>query len=263
MSADDPFAPLEHRPIVGAIVGVIASALVLGAVGWGVAGWLGVPRHPLGYVLGALAVFGAIEVRVQRARARRLHALGGLLRALGRALDTPRAGWIRGLPWVGGATAAGHACTAHVAWAGADRHRIVLTVDIGAEPELWICAAELDDAPRREIARLRRKHRLLDVDGLPAGLSGLAPAPAAVAERWVERPAAAAEIEALVRHAAPRAVTLDLRADAIAWDAPFDAVEGVDAALAVLDRLAALAAQWGRGEDAAEVPPAAGDHLIR
>lgn len=253
MTPSDPLAPLDARPIVGAVAGVIASALVLGAVGWGVAGWLGLPRHALGYVLGALALFAALEVRVQRARARRLRSIGDLLRELGAALDAPRAGWMRGLPWVGGVTPAGHACTVHAAWAGGDRHHIVLTVDLGAEPELWIAADDLDDPPRREAARLRRKHRLRDVDGLPAGLVGLAPDPAAAAAQWAARPEAAGEIEALVRSASPRAASLDLRADAIAWDGPFEVVEDVDAALATLDRLAALAARWGRGEGQGEV----------
>lgn len=239
----DPLAAVDRRPLGGAVFGVFISAVVLLSIAWAVAGWLALPRHGVGYAVGSLLLFVALEVRVQRARAETFAPIRARLRAIGEALAAPRAGWQRGQPWVGGALASGAACTAHVEWAGGRRHRLVLTVEAGATPELWVYASALDGAPRREAARLRRVDRLRDVT-LPDGLAGLAPDPDAVARRWAASPVAADAIAALVHGAAPRSAWLDLRADAVAWHAPFDDVPDARAAIELLGQIEAVPAAW-------------------
>lgn len=234
---------LAHRPLIAPALGVIISAAVLTAIAWGVAGWLALPRSFLGYAAAALAFFALLEVRVQRDRTRTLAPARALFDALIGATSAPRAGTLGGLPWVGGRLPDAEVrWTAHLEWEGTDRLRLTLTVESGCGVALWLCARDLDDQPTRLVRRLRARHAHHDVPGLPTTLLGLAPDPAAAAERWAVDAALRDEAETLVRLAAPFAAALDLRADAIAWDARLDERSTADALVALAARLAGLAA---------------------
>lgn len=236
-------AALGRRPIGGPALAIVASAAVLTAIAWGVAGWLDLPRHLGAYAGAALLVFALLEVRVQRARNRRLAAPRALFDALLALAAAPRAGLVGGLPWVGGRLDGDTRWTTHLEWEGAERLRLALTVESGCGVELWLCATDLDDPPGRFAQRLRDRHAHREVPGMPAGLLGLAVDPAAAAERWAHDPALRAEAEAVARAAAPHAAALDLRPDAIAWDAPSEAAHTPAGLIALADRLARLAAQ--------------------
>ncbi|MCB9527874.1 MAG: hypothetical protein H6701_05650 [Myxococcales bacterium] len=235
-------AALGRRPIGGPALAIVVSAAVLTAIAWGVAGWLGLPRHLGAYAGAALLVFALLEIRVQRARSRRLAAPRAVFDALLTAATGPRAGLLGGLPWVGGRLDGDTRWTAHLEWEGAERLRLALTVQSGCGVELWICATDLDAPPARFAQRLQDRHAHRELPGMPAGLLALAVDSAAAAERWAHDPGLRAEATALVRAAAPHAAALDLRPDAIAWDAPSEAAPAPAALLALADRLARLAA---------------------
>ncbi|MCB9545229.1 MAG: hypothetical protein H6706_04965 [Myxococcales bacterium] len=208
---------LERRPRIAPVLGVIAQAAALTGVGVLVLRGLGEDVPPLALALGALGLFAALEIGVQRRRARRdgpLRALfGALIDALGEAAE-PTLTWPRGLPCLRAVVDDRHFAI-HLESAG-ERLRVAMTATATPAAHLWLVSRQPEDYPHKLEARLARHLRRLSVDDATLCALSADPEPA---EALLARPGVADHLRALLAEDAPAAATVEVSPDAVRWDA--------------------------------------------
>lgn len=252
-------ARLGRRSWLGMAAGVFASGLILGSLGWVIAGWIRLPRDWSLYCGGAMLLFAALEIGVQRRSRARLGPVLDLLVECVRHLPADDIGHHRGLPWIAGERG-GRRFTALVEWDGGERLRLGLNVHAELSTGLRLVPAEAADRPDRWMTRLRVKHRHRELSDMPAGLIGLSAEPEKAERLWADAPLLVAEARALTGLLLPRAAVLDMQPDGVGWDGPLDD-ERLDRPQVhgVLDRLVALADHLEALDAPSVAEPSAGE----
>ena len=209
MSHPAAHTALQRRFLISPVISVLAQAALVAVVARAV----GVPLDwP---VLGGLAllVFAALEVGVQRARARRLAEVVPLFRGIIDGADAEvRVSWARGLPRIeaGGE----HPFAVHLESAGA-RLRLGFTVQAHAAASAWLVSRQPEDFPTRLETRLGSRLRRLSADD--ATLCALS-IEGDAAEVMLARPGVLATLRTMLATDAPRAASLEIGTEDIRWD---------------------------------------------
>lgn len=197
------------------MVGIVAQAAVLGGVALGVTRGLGLDAAPWALGLGGLALAGAFEVGVQRARAGRLAELKPLFRSLIEGVGEqgePRVTWSRGLPCL--QVRAQWPYAVHLESVGS-RLRICLTMAVRPAATGWLVSRHPQDYPHRLEQRLASRLTRLSVDD--STLCALSAEPTEAEALWA-RPGVLAAVRGWLQADAPRAATLELGREDVRWD---------------------------------------------
>ncbi|MEZ4464732.1 MAG: hypothetical protein R3F60_16920 [bacterium] len=229
---------LGRRPLISPILGVVGQAAALTAVALLVLRGLGEELPAAALAAGSLALFGLLEIGVQRRRAERNRPLrklfGDLIDALGDA-GRPALTWPRGLPCLRAVVDERHVAF-HLEAAG-DRLRIGLTAAAEPAAHLWLVSRQPEDYPHKLEERLARHLTRLSVDD--AALCALS-ADAEAAEALLAEPGVLEALRSLLADDAPTAATLEVSPEGIRWDAALTDRIGADRLLDLARRLPPL-----------------------